>query len=99
MNMWCCSLSFPSPQVGRCGKPTWRRLAEAVQDPMGGDNHVLAQKIAPEHPSLSLLSLDGNFSYMYYVFSIYFSNRGHNIVFLSTPMPFSLGKFQLTGRF
>ena len=39
-------------QVERFGKPTWRRLVEAVKDPVGGNNHALAQKIAAEHPGM-----------------------------------------------
>ena len=62
MNMHCCFLSSPFSQVERFGKPTWRRLVEAVQDPAGGNNLALAQKIAQDHPSLDPLSLDGNFS-------------------------------------
>ena len=38
-------------QVER-GKPTWRRLVEAVEDPVGGNNHALALKIAAEHPGM-----------------------------------------------
>ena len=37
-------------QVERFGKPTWRRLAEAVEDHVGGNNLALAQTIAREHP-------------------------------------------------
>ena len=40
-------------QVER-GKPTWRRLVEAVEDPVGGNNHALAQTIARQHPDTSL---------------------------------------------
>ena len=36
-------------QVERFGKPTWRRLVEAVEDHVGGNNRALAQKIAREH--------------------------------------------------
>ena len=42
-----CSLHL---QVERFGKPTWRRLAEAVEDHVGGNNLALAQTIAREHP-------------------------------------------------
>ena len=38
-------------QVERSGKPTWRRLVEAVEDRVGGNNHALAQRIAREHPA------------------------------------------------
>ena len=36
----------------RFGKPTWRRLVEAVEDHVGGNNHALAQAIAAEHPGV-----------------------------------------------
>ena len=62
MNMHCCFLSSPFSQVERFGDPTWRRLVEAVQDKVGGDNLALAQAIARDHPSLVPLNLDGNFS-------------------------------------
>jgi len=35
--------------VEKHGKPTWRRLVEAVQDQMGGNNPALARTIAREH--------------------------------------------------
>jgi len=38
--------------VERFGKPTWRRLVKAVEDPAGGNNCALAQKIAAEHPGM-----------------------------------------------
>ena len=41
-------------QVERFGKPTWRRLVEAAEDPAGGNNHGLALKIAAEHPGMQL---------------------------------------------
>ena len=46
---------LPSPfllflQVEKFGKPTWRRLVEAVKDHVGGNNCALAQKIATDHP-------------------------------------------------
>ena len=44
-----------SSQVERFGTPTWRRLAEAVRDDMGGNNQALAQRIAEEHPGGYLL--------------------------------------------
>ena len=37
-------------QVDKFGKPTWRRLVEAVEDKVGGNNRALAQTIAREHP-------------------------------------------------
>ena len=36
----------------RFGKPTWKRLAEAVEDHVGGNNRALAEKIAREHPGV-----------------------------------------------
>ena len=36
--------------VGRHGRPTWRKLAEAVDSPNGGNNHALAMAIASRHP-------------------------------------------------
>ena len=44
-------MSPPINQVKRFGKPTWRRLVEAVEDKVGGNNPALAQKIAGDHPS------------------------------------------------
>ena len=44
-----CSLHL---QVEMFGKPTWRRLVEAVEDHVGGNNHALAQKIARGHPGV-----------------------------------------------
>ena len=46
---------FPPPlhpisQVERFGEPTWRRLVEAVEDSVGGNDRVLAQTIARKHP-------------------------------------------------
>ena len=46
-----CFLLF-SPyifQVERFGKPTWRRLVEAVKNEMGGSNPALAEAIAKDH--------------------------------------------------
>ena len=40
-------------QVEKFGKPTWKRLVEAVEDKVGGNNPALAQKIAKDHPSNS----------------------------------------------
>ena len=39
-------------QVKRFGNPTWRKLVKAVDDPVGGNNHALALKIAAEHPGM-----------------------------------------------
>ena len=36
--------------VGRHGRPTWWKLAEAVDSPSGGNNHALAMDIASRHP-------------------------------------------------
>ena len=36
-------------QVKKFGKPTWRKLVEAVEDKVGGDNPALAQTIAGEN--------------------------------------------------
>ena len=48
MTVICC-LS-PLTQVEKFKKPTWRRLVEAVEDKVGGNNPALAQAIAREHP-------------------------------------------------
>ena len=37
-------------QTKKFGKPTWRRLVETVEDHEGGNNHVLAEIIAQNHP-------------------------------------------------
>ena len=34
----------------RFGEPTWRRLVEAVEDSVGGNDCALAQTIARQHP-------------------------------------------------
>ena len=44
-----CSLHL---QVEKFGKPTWRRLVEAVEDHVGGNNCALAQRIARDHPGV-----------------------------------------------
>ena len=52
---WMCFASSHSSlhnQVKRFGNPTWRRLVEAVEDPVGGNDHALAQKIAAKHPGM-----------------------------------------------
>ena len=36
--------------IQKYGPPTWRKLVEAVDSPAGGNNHVLAKKIAEHHP-------------------------------------------------
>ena len=46
-------MSPPINQVERFGKPTWRRLVEAVEDPVGGKNPALAKTIARDHPGAS----------------------------------------------
>ena len=35
--------------VARFGHPTWKRLVEAVQSPIGGNNPALAVEIATSH--------------------------------------------------
>ena len=37
--------------VTRFGFPNWKRLVEAVKDPVGANNSALAIKIATNHPS------------------------------------------------
>ena len=49
-------------QVKKFGKPTWRKLVEAVEDKVGGDNPALAQTIAGEH-----LGAPGNHIYSYQI--------------------------------
>ena len=46
------SSSSSSSQVERFGKPTWKRLVEAVEDHVGGNNRALAQTMAAEHPGV-----------------------------------------------
>jgi len=36
--------------VKRYGKPTWRKLVEAVENKVGGNNCALAKEIAAKHP-------------------------------------------------
>ena len=36
--------------TGRYGMPSWRKLVNAVASPAGGNNHLLAKKIAEDHP-------------------------------------------------
>ena len=42
--------SSPINQVERFGRPTWRRVVEAVEDKVGGKNPALAENIAGKHP-------------------------------------------------
>ena len=44
--------SLSDSQLERSGKPTWRRLAEAAKDPVGGNNPALAHEIARKHPGV-----------------------------------------------
>ena len=37
--------------VGKHGPPTWRKLVEAVDNRVGGNNHALAKTIASNHPT------------------------------------------------
>lgn len=57
-------LFFIPTQVDRFGKPTWRRLVEAVKDNVGGKNPALAHTIASKHltscPGSFLHSVMGN---------------------------------------
>ena len=39
-----------SYKVDKHGPPSWRKLVEAVDSKVGGDNHSLAKKIASCHP-------------------------------------------------
>ena len=41
---------FLPRQVERFEEPTWRRLVEAVEDSVGGNDRALAQTIATRHP-------------------------------------------------
>ena len=47
--MLCNMLVSSNSQVKKFGKPTWRKLVEAVEDKVGGDNPALAQTIAGEN--------------------------------------------------
>ena len=42
-------------QVERFGRPTWKRLIEAVESPVGGNNPALAAQMAVRHPGILLL--------------------------------------------
>lgn len=47
--------------VTRFGLPTWKRLVEAVKDPVGANNPALAVEIAAKHPSkLSMSKVHNN---------------------------------------
>ena len=37
--------------VERFGPPTWKRLVEAVESPIGGNNPALALEIVSKHPT------------------------------------------------
>ena len=52
----CMCLPSSSSQVERFGMPTWRRLVEAVEDHVGGNNYALAQAIAAKHPGVCACS-------------------------------------------
>lgn len=54
--MLCNMLVSSNSQVKKFGKPTWRKLVEAVEDKVGGDNPALAQTIAEEHPGNHIYS-------------------------------------------
>ena len=48
-----CSMQRKGPfyaQINKFGRPTWRRLVDAVEDHEGGNNRVLAETIAQNHP-------------------------------------------------
>ena len=52
--IYSCSLPSSSlffiSKVKKFGKPTWKRLVEAVEDDVGGNNCALARTIARDHP-------------------------------------------------
>ena len=52
MYMYMTVPALPFCQVPRFGKPTWKRLVEAVEDRGGGNNPALAQEIAKDHPGV-----------------------------------------------
>lgn len=37
--------------VEKFGPPTWQMLVKAVDSPAAGDDHILAQKMASNHPA------------------------------------------------
>ena len=39
-------------KITRFGRPTWKKLVEAVNSPVGANNPALALKIAAKHPSM-----------------------------------------------
>ena len=41
--------------VERFGLPSWRALVKAVDSPAGGNNHLLAKKIATDHPGIEVI--------------------------------------------
>ena len=43
--------SSPINQVEKFGRPTWKKVVEAVQDRVGGNNPALAENIAGKHPA------------------------------------------------
>lgn len=45
----CCLLFCPFSQVKQFGKPTWRKLVEAVENKSGGNHPALAEIIAKKH--------------------------------------------------
>ena len=47
-----CALSHS--KVEKFGKPTWRKLAKAVEDQTGGNNPALAHEIARKHSGVLL---------------------------------------------
>lgn len=42
--------------VKQFGRPSWRMLVMAVDSPAGGNNHLLARKIAADHPGIHCTS-------------------------------------------
>ena len=40
----------------RFGAPSWRRLVNALAEPAGGNDHLLAKKIAEDHPGKWLVN-------------------------------------------
>ena len=40
-----------SYDVSTFGPPTWRMLVQVIDDPAGGNDHQLAEKIALDHPA------------------------------------------------
>ena len=77
INMWLAR-QF---NTARFGAPSWRKLVYAVASPAGGNNHLLANEIAEDHPGKWLLN------YHYYSQSLIFNKLLHN----SCPSKASLG--------